>query len=78
MISLKPSLSSPSRFSSGTNTSWKLIVAVSEACQPSFCRAEEVTPSPRSTIRKEMPWWPPSRVVLTAVTMKWARTPLVM
>ena len=25
-----------------------------------------------------MPWWPPSSVVLTAVTMKSARTPLVM
>ena len=42
MISLKPSLSSPSRFSSGTNTSSKLIVAVSEACQPSFSSVEEL------------------------------------
>ena len=42
MISLKPSLSSPSRFSSGTNTSWKLIVAVSEACQPSLSSFEEL------------------------------------
>ena len=25
-----------------------------------------------------MPWWPPSSVVLTAVTMKSARTPFVM
>ncbi len=25
-----------------------------------------------------MPWWPPSGVVLTAVTMMSARTPLVM
>ena len=39
---------------------------------------EELTPSPRSTIKNEMPWWPPSCVVLTAVTMKWARTPLVI
>ena len=35
-------------------------MAVSEACQPSLCSAEDSTPSPRSTIRKEMPWWPPS------------------
>ena len=33
---------------------------------------------PRSTTRNESPWWPPSGVVLTAVTMKSARTPLVM
>ena len=52
---------------------------VSEACQPSFSSFDATsTPSPRSTIRKEMPWWPPSCVVLTAVTMKCARTPLVM
>src|SRR5438876_4420718 len=31
-----------------------------------------------SRIRNEIPWWPPSSVVLTAVTTKSARTPLVM
>ena len=31
-----------------------------------------------SRIRNDMPWWPPSCVVLTAVTRKSARTPLVM
>ena len=78
MISLKPSCSGPSRFSVGTNTSSKAIVAVSEAAQPSFLSFAELTPSPRSTIRKEIPWWPPSSVVFTAVTRKCARTPLVM
>ena len=78
MISLNPSCNSPSRFCSGTNTFSKAIVAVSEACQPSFSSLEELTPSPRSMIKNEMPWWPPSWVVFTAVTMKCARTPLVM
>jgi hypothetical protein len=78
MISLKPSCSGPSRLSVGTNTSSKAIVAVSEAAQPSFFSLDAPTPSPRSTIRNEIPWWPPSAVVFTAVTMKWARTPLVM
>ena len=36
MISSKPSCSSPSRFSSGTKTSSKATVAVSDACQPSL------------------------------------------
>jgi hypothetical protein len=31
-----------------------------------------------SSTRNEIPWWPPSSVVLTAVTTKSARTPLVM
>ena len=31
-----------------------------------------------SSTRNEMPWWPPSSVVFTAVTMKSARTPFVM
>src|SRR5438067_2503900 len=31
-----------------------------------------------SRIRNEIPWWPPSWVVLTAVTTKSARTPFVM
>jgi hypothetical protein len=31
------------------------MVAVSEACQPSFSSFEELTPSPRSMMRKEMP-----------------------
>jgi hypothetical protein len=43
-----------------------------------FSSAEELTPSPRSTIKNEIPWWPPSLLVFTAVTMKCARTPLVM
>ena len=33
---------------------------------------------PFSITRNEMPWWPPSSVVLTAVTTKSARTPFVM
>ena len=40
MISLKPSFSSPSRFSAGTSTSVKDSSPVSEECQPifsSFC-----------------------------------------
>ncbi len=36
MISLKPSCSAPSRFSSGTKTSSSEISAVSDACQPIF------------------------------------------
>ena len=36
MISLKPSWSWPSRFSSGTKTSSSEMSAVSDACQPSF------------------------------------------
>ena len=70
--------SSPSRFSSGTNTSSKVMSAVSDACQPIFSSALDCTPGPRSMIRNEMPWCPPSSVVFTAVTMKSARTPPVM
>ncbi len=78
MISLKPSCSGPSRFSRGTKTSSKAIVAVSDAFHPILRSFDDVTPSPRSMIRNEIPWWPPSSVVLTAVTRKCARTPLVM
>ena len=53
---------------------------MSEACQPSFSSfLDGSKPSiSRSTIRNESPWWPPSSVVLTAVTTKSARTPFVM
>ena len=51
---------------------------VSEAAQPSFFSLLALTPCPRSTMKNEIPWWPPSAVVLAAVTMKCARTPLVM
>ena len=53
---------------------------MSEACQPSFSSLREtLKPSmPFSITRNEMPWWPPSGVVLTAVTTKSARTPFVM
>ena len=80
MIRQKPRFSSPSRFSSGTKTSENASSPVSEARQPSFSSFFEVSnPSiSRSRIRNEMPWWPPSSVVLTAVTTKSARTPFVM
>ena len=53
---------------------------MSEACQPIFSSFfETAKPSmPFSMIRNEIPWWPPSSVVFTAVTTKSARTPLVM
>ncbi len=53
---------------------------MSDACQPSLSSFFDTEkPSiPRSITRKEMPWWPPSSVVLTAVTTKSARTPFVM
>ena len=53
---------------------------MSEARQPSFSSFfETAKPSISfSRIRNERPWWPPSSVVLTAVTRKSARTPLVM
>ena len=72
MISLKPSSSSPSRFSSGTNTSSKAISAVSEACQPSLSSLMALTPgSPRSTSRNEMPVVAAlAASSCTAVTMK--------
>jgi hypothetical protein len=54
------------------------MLAVSEAAQPSLLSLLETIPSPRSTTKKEMPWWPPSCFVLAAVTTKSARTPLVM
>ena len=78
MISLKPSLSSPSRFSSGTNTSAKAIVAVSEACQPSLCSAEDCDALAAIDDQKRDAVMAALGVVLTAVTMKSARTPLVM
>ena len=40
MISLKPSLRSPSRFSSGTSTSVNESSPVSEECQPIFSSFE--------------------------------------
>ncbi len=53
---------------------------MSDACQPSFSSfpATEKPSMSCSISRNEMPWWPPSSVVLTAVTTKSARTPLVM
>ena len=53
---------------------------MSDARQPSFSSFFEVSnPSiSRSRIRNEIPWWPPSSVVFTAVTTKSARTPFVM
>ncbi len=79
MISLKPSFIPPSRFSVGTNTSSMAMSAVSEASQPILSIFSATNPGwSVSTMKNEMPWWPPSAVVLTAVTMKSARTPLVM
>src|SRR3712207_8364464 len=49
MMSLKPSFSPPSRFSSGTKTSSKAISAVSPACQPIFSSFELVTRSEEHT-----------------------------
>ena len=43
MISLKPSFSAPSRFSSGTATSVKESSAVSEECQPIFSSLRETS-----------------------------------
>ncbi len=53
---------------------------MSDAHQPSFSSLREtLKPSmPFSITRNEIPWWPPSSVVFTAVTTRSARTPLVM
>ena len=53
---------------------------MSEACQPIFSslRVTSKPGMPFSIRRNEMPPWPPSGVVLTAVTTKSARTPFVM
>ena len=56
MIPAKPPFSGPIRFSAGTSTSSKWIVAVSLACQPIFCSAVRDTPGRSvSTSSREMP-----------------------
>ena len=61
MASLKPVFSSPSRFSSGTSTSLKQIVAVLEARWPSLSSfLSTTTPQSRSTTKAEIPRWPAS------------------
>ena len=61
IASLKPLFSSPSRFSAGTSTSLKEIVAVFEARCPSLSSfLSTTTPQSRSTTNAEMPRWPAS------------------
>ena len=62
IASLKPWFSSPSRFSAGTSTSLKVIVAVFEARCPSLSSflSTVTVSSLRSTTNAEIPRWPAS------------------
>ena len=68
MMRLKPSCSSPSRFSSGTKASSKATVAGVRGVPAELVELARRDALAASTMRKLRPPWPPSPVVLTAVT----------